>query len=164
MRSTIFRPGVGRWLTLALLALLALPGLLGLTGCINTRPRPMSVACTMSPAQFVERCSALLTANNYQLIEADPSTNPARVRATRGQRQTNIGENIQYHGPYLLTATYAKGGPVIVTVATTMRRGSGGEEQPLILHTHDEGSGTNPADRQAFAPIMEGLRRACAQP
>ncbi len=152
---------MGSWLALGLLGL---PALSGLTGCVNTRPRPMAIACTMSQAQFVERCSALLTENNYQLLEADPSTNPARVRATRGQRQTNIGENIQYHGPYLLTATYTQGGPVTVTVATTMRKGSNPDEQPLILHTHDEGSGTNAADRQAFAPIMEGLRRACAQP
>jgi hypothetical protein len=136
---------------------------LWLTGCINTKPRPISITCGMSKGQFVRRCTALLIENNYQIIEAD--SNVAVVQATRRQQQTNIGENIQYNGPYLFTATYnSKGGNIIVDVATTMRRGGGnGDAKPLILQTHGEGSGTSAADRKAFEPILNGLRQSCGQ-
>lgn len=141
-----------------MVALLAL----WITGCINTKPRPISVACGMSKGQFVRRCTALLTENNYQIIEAD--SNVAVVHATRRQQQTNIGENIQYNGPYQFMATYdTKGGNIVVNIATTMRRGTSADAKPLILQTHGEGSGTGAADRKAFEPILQGLRLACGQ-
>ena len=140
---------------------LLLAGLLLLAGCINTRPRPMTIPCTISQSQFVERCTKLLTDNGYKITEANPTL--ARVRATKGQNQTNIGENMQYNGPYLFDATYTQGGPITISVATVIRI-TAPDEEPFVLQTHNESRGTSGADKKFFVPILDGLRRACANP
>ncbi len=138
-----------------------LTGVLLLAGCINTRPRPMTIPCSISRTQFVERCSKLLTDNGYKITEANPTL--ARVRATKGQNQINIGENMQYNGPYLFDATYTEGGPIIVSVATVIRI-TAPDEEPFVLQTHNESRGTSSADKKFFVPILDGLRQACAKP
>ena len=132
-----------------------------MSGCINTKARPMYIPCGLSKAKFTEECSRLLTGAGYKIVEANPDG--ARVRATKNQVQLNQGENMQYNGPYLFDATYSEGSNVIVTVATTIRTSSP-DEQPFILQTHNESKGTGAADRQYFVPVMDGLRKACANP
>jgi len=129
-------------------------------GCVNTRSRPMTLTCNLSKEQFVQECSRLLRQNGYKIIEENPGQ--ARVRATKGQNQSNMGENMQYHGPYLFDATYEEG-RIVVSVATIIRV-INADEQPFILQTHSEGRGTNQADKKYFVPVLEGLRRLCVNP
>ncbi len=145
--------------TIAPVIVLIVCGLI--TGCINTKPRPMYIPCGISQASFVERCSQLLIQNSYKITEANPAT--ARVRATKGQNQTNTGENVQYHGPYLFDATYTEGSNIIVSVATTIRVTSA-DEEPFVLQTHNESRGTSTSDKKYFVPVLDGLRKACAKP
>ncbi len=136
-----------------LLSLLLLPG------CINTRPRPITIPCAVSKTRFTEECVQLLKTNSYRIIEENPNT--ARVRATKAQSQTNMGENMQYSGPYLFDATY-DGTAIIVSVATTIRTNSA-DEAPFVLQTHNESHGTSSSDKAFFVPVLNGLRKLCAQ-
>ncbi|WP_266365741.1 hypothetical protein [Tellurirhabdus rosea] len=129
------------------------------SGCINTRPRPMTLTCNLSKEQFVEECTRLLRQNGYKIIEENAAM--ARVRATKGQNQTNMGENMQYNGPYLFDATYDEG-RIVVSVATIIRV-INADEQPFILQTHNEGRGTSGADKKFFVPVLDGLRKRCAR-
>ncbi|KAB7727574.1 hypothetical protein F5984_21125 [Rudanella paleaurantiibacter] len=131
------------------------------TGCINTKPRPMYIPCAVSQDVFVERCTKLLTDNGYKIIEANPTL--ARVRATKAQSQYNQGENMQYNGPYLFDATYTQGSNIIISVATTIRVYQA-DETPFVLQTHNESRNTSSADKKYFVPILNGLRKVCAQP
>ena len=133
-----------------------LPAVL-LAGCINTRPRPMTIACSVAKPRFVTQCVQLLKSNGYQVIEENPDA--ARVRATKGQNQVNMGENVQYNGPYLFDATY-DGTTIIISVATTIRT-TRADEPPFILQTHNESRGTSASDKAFFVPVLTGLRQLC---
>lgn len=143
----------------ALFSCVLLPAVL-LAGCVNTKPRPMTIACGVDKPRFVAQCVQLLKSNGYQIIEENPFV--ARVRATKGQNQVNMGENVQYNGPYLFDAAY-DGTTVIVSVATTIRTNRA-DEPPFILQTHNESRGTSSSDKAFFMPVLTGLRQLCGKP
>jgi hypothetical protein len=131
----------------------------GLGGCSSFRPRqarPIYIPCKVSKEEFVKTTAQLLTANGYTIAEADGAT--GRVQGNHVPVYTNLGENVQVNGPYLLDARYARD-TIVVNVYMIIKNS---DKSVNINRTLDETSTlTKESDRKYFVPILEGLRKAC---